>query len=277
MLNSEYGLILADDERLIEAGVDQMLSVLRKNPFLASVGGRTLAVYFYRGLLKLHFPYKQMCGYVSQEKNCKTRLIRHMNGLGFMPIGAMYRIFRTKYLVELLLTFSKLSNISTPYKFQFAAEYMSPVFGPSIYLDDLYWVRNWDTPMISKKDWDRNLTFFLWWEEESFKDERLQFCTLLSEKSKIPVEKVGAVFNCMFEDFGSREEPVMGTLGKFKHFISSNYRSNEIRRVGLDQLADRVGFELRKEWPGMGDIHIKQASEAIQSLIPISHKGLFVP
>jgi hypothetical protein len=47
LLESDFSVILSDDERLISSGIDSMTQTLINDPSLASIGGKVLGVYSY--------------------------------------------------------------------------------------------------------------------------------------------------------------------------------------------------------------------------------------
>ena len=66
---------------------------------------------------------------------------------------------------------SKFSNISTPYIFEVTAELFWTLIGPSKYVDEVFWVRNWVVPPIQTGDWDRKQYFYEWSQNPKLEKE----------------------------------------------------------------------------------------------------------
>ncbi len=182
-INTKYAVFCADDELLIPSGLSTMRNYLEQHPEISSVGGATLGVGKYGRTLTATYTYQNMIDYSNLHNSFFERLESHSFGQPEYRTGAMYRLMRAEVMTLLFQTFSGLSKISTPYIFEVTGEIVVNGLGKSIYLDDIYWVRNWINHKVEHKDWNRKRYFQEWWgaeEYESERDEWIDSLTLLS-------------------------------------------------------------------------------------------------
>jgi glycosyltransferase domain-containing protein len=183
-INTRYAVFCADDELLIPSGLSRMGIYLEQHPEISSVGGATLGVGKYGSTLTATYTYQNMIGYSNLHNSYFERLESHSFGQSEYRTGAMYRLMRTEVMILLLQTFSSLSKISTPYIFEVTGEIVVNGSGKSIYLNELYWVRNWINHQVEHKDWDRKLYFQEWWGSEKYAEEREKWIDLLTPLPK---------------------------------------------------------------------------------------------
>jgi hypothetical protein len=150
-----------------------MGNYLEQHPEISSVGGATLGVGKYGSTLTANYTYKNMIDYSNLHNSFFERLESHSFGQPEYRTGAMYRLMRAEVMTLLLQTFSGLSKISTPYIFEVTGEIVVNGLGKSIYLNDLYWVRNWINHQVEHKDWNRKLYFQEWWGSEKYSEENI--------------------------------------------------------------------------------------------------------
>lgn len=179
-INTKYAILCADDELLLPSGLTLMGSYLEQNPEISTVGGMTLGVGKYGSTLTATYIYQNMLGYSNLYKSFFERIEYHSFDQPEYCIGAMYRLMRTEVMISLLQTFSKLSKISTPYIFEVTGEIVVNGLGKSIYLNNLYWVRNWINQQIENNDWNRKLYFQEWWGLDRYALERVKWLDLLT-------------------------------------------------------------------------------------------------
>ena len=179
-INTKYAVFCADDELLIPNGLSTMGNYLEQHPEISSVGGATLGVGKYGSTLTATYTYQNMIDYSNLHNSFFERLESHSFGQPEYRTGAMYRLMRAEVMTLLLQTFSGLSKISTPYIFEVTGEIVVNGLGKSIYLNDLYWVRNWINHQVEHKDWNRKLYFQEWWGSEKYAEEREKWLDLLA-------------------------------------------------------------------------------------------------
>jgi glycosyltransferase domain-containing protein len=195
-IETKYSIICSDDERYLKSSLEFMVEEMNNSPELESIGAHAVAVGTYGPIKYGNFVYSQMLNYENVASNLLERLENHFNlEINEWPIGAMYRVVRSRTLIRLLLLFYKCDNISTPYVYEVTSELFITGAGNSKYINDIFWVRNWETPAINKSDWDRKLTFSEWWENEKFLHERKKWIVsleqgILSSMSKIEMEEI---------------------------------------------------------------------------------------
>jgi glycosyltransferase domain-containing protein len=183
-INTRYAVFCADDELLLPSGLSRMGNYLEQHPEISSIGGATLGVGKYGSTLTATYTYQNMIGYSNLHNSYFERLESHSFGQPEYRTGAMYRLMRAEVMTLLLQTFSSLSNISTPYIFEVTGEIVVNGSGKSIYLNELYWVRNWINHQVEHKDWDRKLYFQEWWGAEKYAKEREEWIDLLTPLPK---------------------------------------------------------------------------------------------
>lgn len=185
LLMSPFSMILADDERLVSRGINSLIRILKDNVELASVGGRVLGVYQYGDLIAASFAYQHMNGYENLDLDISTRLRRHLNQeiSGGFAIGGLYRIMRREYMEKILNLLAKSAFIQkeTPFVYEVVGEFAVAAIGPTATYDEIYWIRNWQTRMVRRKDWNRNQSFKEWWANSKNTNNKKQLILILSE------------------------------------------------------------------------------------------------
>lgn len=187
LITSEFAVILADDEMLLESGVDAMINNLSSTVDLASIGGKVLGIHKYGKTTTGGFAYQNMYSYRNFEGNTLDRLDKHLVEPidGGIPRASMYRIMRSHHMKSILTLFSKVAFVESPYVYEIVGEFAVGAIGPTTTISNLYWLRNWQTPMVQKKDWNRSLNFNQWWEDQKNVQERHMLIQLLSEYANI--------------------------------------------------------------------------------------------
>ena len=271
MLTSEYSLILADDERLNEIGLSKMLTVFDEDTSIASVGGRTISIMLNESMVKVNFPYKQMMDYKNIFDSPTERLHHHFRDpdMNELRTGAMYRIYRRREMQDMLTVFGNFHGISTPYCFQYAAEFLASYYGKSMYLNELYWIRNWDVPMVSGKNWNRKIMFSDWWKNNLYSSEKEKFCKALSLSTNFSSNEIREYFSEISESIFSHEtrnlqqiSSIRARLSRVYHKTMGKYRDTV---PGASWKIDVIEC-LRKEWPELNFESEEATLRAIESL-----------
>lgn len=179
-LTGKFFIIASDDERYLPTALSKMVEQLEEYPELSSVGGQAVAVMSYGFGYRTTLAYKSQLHYQNTTRNFLKRFDIHFeSGKNFS--GAMYRVFRRDQFRKFLEIVSKFSDISTPYIFEVTAELFWTLIGPSKYVDEVFWVRNWIVPPIQTGDWDRKQYFYEWSQDSKYKKEFESWRKMMAE------------------------------------------------------------------------------------------------
>lgn len=181
---SNFCVISSDDDGIINSALLEMENWLICNPVYCSVGGISIGAFPYGGRISASVAYNEMKEYSLDGDDLNERLRNHLLfGSGNKPPRAgLYRLFRRDTMDKLLELFGELSDISTPYVYEVSAEIVSAWAGPTKYIDQLYWIRNWHAEEISKRDWNRHISFYEWWNNQKYSSEKKKFLKVLVDK-----------------------------------------------------------------------------------------------
>lgn len=187
LLTTKYVVLASDDERYLPGALRMMISELENNPEFTSIGGQALALKKYGFRNSATWNFRDLKSYQNDSNRYSIRLADHFGGsVKGVRIGSLYRIYRSKEFCTLMEIFGCLDNISTPYIFECTAEIFAIWSGKFKYINTLFWIRNWNVPMITTKDWDRKLTFNRWVSDDLYREEVLEWKNLLVMKLDIP-------------------------------------------------------------------------------------------
>jgi len=170
-LATKYGIICADDEIFLPSALAKMCETLDQNKDIQSVGGQTIAIGKYGPISTATQAYINMFHYENQFESSQSRLEFHFNLQSDYKNGAMYRLMRTEILKSLLDIFSQISTISTPYIYEVTSEIFVTAIGKSLYVKDIFWVRNWLNKPVVHAQWNRKLYFHEWIESAEYELE----------------------------------------------------------------------------------------------------------
>ena len=200
-IKSPFAIILADDEMLLESGIEAMLENLKSNLQLASIGGKVLGIHKYGKITTGAFAYRNMYDYQNHEVDIINRLNKHLVEpiIGEVPRASMYRLMRSEILKSILKLFSKLAFVESPYIYEVAGEFAVAASGPTSTLRELYWIRNWQNRMVQRKDWDRTLSFTEWWLDERNIKKKHTIIQVLSNYAKIDFNETQKILNRYLE------------------------------------------------------------------------------
>lgn len=171
MMQTKYAVLCSDDELLLPSALGRMGQYLEDHEELVSVGGRTLALGKLGSKTTATFIYRNMLGYRNLEKSMPERLIHHTKYQQDYKSGSMYRLMHSNLMAEMLKTFSQLSEVSTPYIYEVTGEIIVNGKGQGIYLEELYWLRNWVNDQVKHSNWNRKLYFHQWWENDYYRNQ----------------------------------------------------------------------------------------------------------
>lgn len=161
LLKFDYFIIASDDERYLPTALTNMVKELEESRELASVGGQAIAIMKYGLRFRTTPAYKSQINYQNLFSEFQNRFNFHYNNSQYYN-GAMYRVFRREHFRRFLTLISKFSNIETPYIFEVTSELFWTLIGPSKYINEVFWVRNWIIKPIQSGDWDRKQYFYEW-------------------------------------------------------------------------------------------------------------------
>jgi len=197
LISSEFAVILADDEMLLESGVDAMIKNLSSIIDLASIGGKVLGIHKYGEITTGGFAYQNMYSYRNFESNILDRLDKHLVEPidGEIPRASMYRIMRSPHMKSILTLFSKVAFVESPYVYEIVGEFAVGAIGPTTTIGNLYWIRNWQNRMVQHKDWNRSLNFSQWWEDQTNVQEKQMLIQLLSEYANINPKDTASIID----------------------------------------------------------------------------------
>lgn len=170
-LNTEYAILSSDDELYIPSAMRDMKNFLTSETSIFSVGGLTLAVAKYGPRHTAIACYSHMRSYSNLGQSSFERLSNHFNqDYGFRN-GAIYRLMRKDLMIELMHIFSRLSTTTTPYIYEVTGEIIVNGFGKSVYLPNIYWIRNWINKPVVHQTWDRKFYFSTWASDPEYREE----------------------------------------------------------------------------------------------------------
>lgn len=171
-IQTPFSIICSDDEFFLPSSLESMLKEFQKDKSLVSVGAQSMAISKYGPRISAKFIYRNLLDYRNLSSLPSSRIQKHFYQDNMSFNGAMYRVLRTESMIQLLSLFYRCQSISTPYIFEVTGEIAVTLLGPSKYINEIFWLRNWIEPPINKKNWNRRIYFHNWWEEEIYKVER---------------------------------------------------------------------------------------------------------
>ena len=161
LINSQYAIVISDDELYLRSGLEAMWETLKKDANLVSVGGVAISVWKYGPQTCGAWPYSKTFRLVNKGQSPLERVALH-TGNGFNPMSSFFtsNLCKSDYLKHCLRLYGKSKSIAT--------EAISLLTicggGQSEYIDSLYWIRNWNEAPRSHQGWDRSLMIHKWWE-----------------------------------------------------------------------------------------------------------------
>jgi hypothetical protein len=220
-LKTNYAILCSDDEIYVPSALASMKAILDENPELDSVGGLTVAVGNYGPITTGNFTYSKMRQYSNQETSPQNRLNFHFRESSGYKNGAIYRLMRKELMVKTMNLFFQVSSFSTPYIYEVTGEIFVNSQGKSIYIDEVYWLRNWINEPVGHKHWDRKLYYKDWSTLEKYGRQYLQWISIMESSCGVK---------------SSEFEVIIGKVNKLRaeselHEIEGNKR----RKVALPE------------------------------------------
>jgi hypothetical protein len=117
------------------------------------------------------------------------RLQNHFNDVSGYRNGAIYRLMRKDLMIELMETFYEIAGLSTPYIYELTGEIIVNASGPSRYLENIYWIRNWINTPVRHQNWDRKMYFAHWISDLRYHDEVQKWHNIMASNLNLPYDK----------------------------------------------------------------------------------------
>ena len=182
LLIGKFAIIASDDELYLPSVLILMAKELTDKPGIVSIGAQSVALSKYGFKYYLSPVYSVMYSYKNLYKETNKRLNQHyFSERAHHFNGAMYRMGRINDVKQLLLLLAKLEGVSTPYISQITAELYWTILGPSEYLNEIFWIRNWIEPHIQANDWQRSLYFNYWFFNKEYEYEVKSWVNLIQD------------------------------------------------------------------------------------------------
>jgi hypothetical protein len=241
-LDTPYAILSTDDERYLPSTLVRMISTLKDNKKIHSVGGQAIAFFTYANLLCGQRLYPYLKSYQNRNKKLKQRLIKHFEvANGNITFSSMYRMYRVKDFKEMLKLFALGDGVSTALITEVTSELFSLSRGQIYYLNDLLWIRNFMVEPINKSDWSRDTTFNNWWNDPIYNVEKSKW--LDNIKMHLPHEEVNLILEFIIRNRKNeiyiKSRSRININVKFKYLIRKYFFSNtlpkQISKV-LDEL-----------------------------------------
>jgi glycosyltransferase domain-containing protein len=203
LIKTEFSIICSDDEVYLLSALNVMVNIIAKDIKLKSIGGQCIAVSNYGNKVAATKAYIELVNYSIESDDPTKRLEMHLlQNLRKTAVGGMYRLMRSDDMVCLLRIFSKTTGINSPYIFEATGEIYTALIGNCTYLKNVYWIRNWESEIISTPDWDRNNDFSDWWFNSDNSNMREMWVETILQEVKIDINvlKLNFILNQYFSN-----------------------------------------------------------------------------
>jgi hypothetical protein len=239
-----------------------MVTVLKFNTSISSVGAQAIALSSYGPLVSGQLLYKYLHGYSNTKNSLDERIKQHFANAGSnITFSSMYRMYRRDDFCKMLRLFSLNEGISTALITEVTSELFSLSLGDIVHVNELLWVRNFMVEPINTTDWQRSLTFIDWWQESRFKNERLNWLNILSSSLgnyKVILESI--LMNRSHEKSGSARIKYNFISIKFKYLIR-----RVLRPKSLPKKMESACNELKKLEISYSEIELNQAISSMRT------------
>jgi len=260
-LNTPYAILSTDDERYLPSTLSSMVTVLKFNTSISSVGAQAIALSSYGPLVSGQLLYKYLHGYSNTKNSLDERIKQHFANAGSnITFSSMYRMYRRDDFCKMLRLFSLNEGISTALITEVTSELFSLSLGDIVHVNELLWVRNFMVEPINTTDWQRSLTFIEWWQESRFENERLKWLDTLSNSLgnyKVILESI--LMNRSHEKSGSARIKYNFISIKFKYLIR-----RVLRPKSLPKKMESACNELKKLEISYSEIELNHAISSMR-------------
>ena len=197
LVTTHYVIMASDDERYLPSTLKIMVSELERNIELNSIGGQALALKKYGFRNAATWNFSNLKSYENFSDDYSVRLNDHFGKFVMgVRIGSLYRMYRFNEFCTLMDIFGNLESIQTPYIYECTAEIFAIWIGRFRYINNLFWIRNWNVPMITTKDWNRKLTFSRWLKDDLYSKEVSEWKELMSLKLSMELSTLESTLLC---------------------------------------------------------------------------------
>lgn len=224
LLETQYAILSADDEFYLPSALLKMKAILDNNSDLQSVGGQTVAVGKYGPIKTGYFAYSNMIGYKNNHESPEDRLNSHFNSQNGYLNGGMYRLMRRNLMSQMLQAFGVVSKFTTPYIYEITGEFIVNAYGKSIYISDLYWLRNWVVAPVNNDKWDRRLYVKEWATSEKYSEQFESWRNLLISLLKIEEAELKNILDNFLEIRFRSEEREIAQMSRKKINVSPYFK-----------------------------------------------------
>ncbi len=239
-LTTDYAILSSDDELYVPSALAEMKELLIGDSSLASVGGMTIAIGKYGPMSTAVACYTNMRAYTNLGETSFERLSKHFNVHGEYRNGAMYRLMRKDLMIELMQLFSTQSFIATPYIYEVTGEIVVNAFGKSVYLPNVYWIRNWINQPVEHRNWNRKLYFSSWVSDSNYEDQFLRWSQRLSNVGDLTPEEFSMVMEAILKLRKSSEDYEQKRLSRRRIPISDNLKFAVRKFLAPNSLPPRI-------------------------------------
>lgn len=274
LIKTKYVMAAADDELYLPTTLKKMLVFLENNRDYSSVGGAALAVWKYGPATAANWAYKKTLGYNNKGTNANERILYH-TGDGINPTTSFFtcNMTRSANLINCLKLYGKAPILATD-----AISVLSIcAAGKSYYLNDLYWIRNWNEFPKSHKSWDRSVYLHEWWDTNKESKEYKEFYSTLNDFYCSNYNR--SDFDLSWNLILNANRILQPSINKKKfkkrygenHYKILNYIVYSIRKVmnkNFLETSDQVLKTMREQGIGYDELETKDAVDIVSKLKP---------
>jgi glycosyltransferase domain-containing protein len=181
-----YSVICNDDEIFLVDPLLKFVNFLDSNKDIEAVGGQVIAYSWAGNKLLASNVYPYLQNFLNKNKSSISRIRNTFETKNVMDITLIYRSDEFKQIINCCKNFP---GFTVPVMGEMMFAFFSSYYCRSVRLVDVYWMRNWFTPMHNYDNWDRGLTWNDWCRDPKFQGEVrkwiIDFELLLSNKTSI--------------------------------------------------------------------------------------------
>ena len=176
LIKTRYAIMGADDEIYLPSALFKMQRFLDNNLSYESVGGVAMAVWKYGPKTAASWAYKETLA-LNNRLNTPLARIKFHTRNGIEPRTAFFttNLTRSVSMKRCLNLYANSPVVATDALSLFSI----CGAGKSIYLKEVYWIRNWNQSPKSNSNWNRNISLGDWWLDKQNRKERLKFMSKL--------------------------------------------------------------------------------------------------
>ena len=183
LLDTEYTVLLGDDEFLLKKGIEKILKELKSDEELVSCMGITMLFSVKKDKIRAWPFYNNMLRHQITQKTAEERIEYHL--ANYIP-STMYSIVRTEIWKK-----SWSSSIEREFSIhgQFEIQFETSVcfYGKSKTISELYWLRSGENNTIKCDDKSldiKNIPFHKWILNKKYKNEQKDLFEIMTMKLK---------------------------------------------------------------------------------------------